>query len=84
MVEEIAQSLGPVNDNDALVHSIFNDQSRISGFSVFDWFILNMLYDRRVRNGMTEREVVRVLPAVIRDARARLPRVLARRHLYAQ
>ncbi len=81
MIEEIAQSLGPVNDDARLPHSIFNDQSRIGGFGVFDWFILNMLYDRRVRNGMTEAEVIPVLPAAIRDARARLPGILSRRHL---
>lgn len=84
MVEEIAQSLGPVNDDPRLTHSIFNDDSRISGFSVFDWFILNMLYDRRVKNGMRDVEVIPVLPAVIASARGRLPRVLARRHLYAR
>lgn len=84
MVEEITQSLGPVNDDPSLVHSIYNDNSRVGGFGVFDWFILNMLYDRRVRIGMSEAEVRRVLPAVIRDARRRLPGVLARRDLSAQ
>lgn len=81
LVEEVSQSLGPVNDDSRLPHSIFNDDSEIAGFGVFDWFILNMLYDRRVRNGMTAAEVRRVLPAAIRDARARLPGVLRKRGL---
>lgn len=81
LVEEISQSLGPVNDDVRLPHSIFNDSSDLAGFGVFDWFILNMLYDRRVRNGMTAAEVRTVLPAAIRDVRARLPEVLRRRGL---
>jgi hypothetical protein len=82
MIEEIIQSLGPVNDDVALRHSIFNDDSNLSGFGIFDWFVLNMLYDKRVRVGMTAEEVVGVLPAVIRDARRRLPGVLRRTALH--
>jgi len=78
MIEEISQSLGPVNDDANLRYSIFNDDSNISGFGIFDWFVLNMLYDRRVRIGMTADEVIEVLPAVISDARRRLPGVLRR------
>ena len=77
MVEEIIQSLGPVNDDRRLKNSIFNDYSRVGSFSVFDWFILNMLYDYRVKAGMSRAQVVRVLPRVITDARNRL-RVLVK------
>jgi hypothetical protein len=77
MVEEVAQSLGPANDSPLLPESIFNDDSRLNVFGLFDWFILNMLYDPRVRPGMTEEEVVPVLPQVIADVRARVPEVLA-------
>lgn len=78
MVEEVAQSLGPANDSTLLPDSIFNDRSPVNVFGVFDWFILNMLYDPRIRPGMTEEEVLPLLPAVIADVRARLPEVLAR------
>jgi len=81
MIEEITQSLGPVNDDVKLAHSIYNDSSRVQGFSVFDWFILSMLYDRRIRNGMTVDEVVPLLPAVIKTARGRLGGVLRSRKL---
>lgn len=76
MIEEIAQSLGPANDSDLLPESIFNDGSLINVFGEFDWFILNMLYDRRVRAGMTPEQAVVVLPDAIASARRRLPDVL--------
>ncbi|WMS44799.1 DUF2927 domain-containing protein [Acuticoccus sp. MNP-M23] len=76
MVEEIAQSLGPANDSTALPDSIFNDESTLNVFGVFDWFILNMLYDPRILPGMDEAEVRMILPEVISDVRARLPRAL--------
>lgn len=77
MVEEIAQSLGPANDSDALPDSIFNDSSHMNVFGVFDWFILNMLYDPRIVAGMHIDDAVAVLPEIIADARARLPDVMA-------
>lgn len=76
-VEEIAQSLGPANDSDELPDSIFNDSSSVNVLGEFDWFLLNMLYDRRIVAGMTAEAVAPLLPAVIADARARLPAVLA-------
>ena len=77
MVEEILQSLGPVNDDWRLKHSIFNDYSKIDRFEVFDWFLLNMLYDARIKPGMTEKQVRRILPDVIADVRKRLPRAVS-------
>ncbi|WP_162408940.1 DUF2927 domain-containing protein [Acuticoccus sediminis] len=79
MVEEISQSLGPANDSDDLPDSIFNDSSEVNVFGVFDWYILNMLYDPRVRPGMRIDEVAAVLPDVIADARTRLPSIMATR-----
>lgn len=72
LVEEITQSLGPVNDDRSLTDSIYNDYNTVEGFQRFDWFILNMLYDERIRPGMTRAEARRVLPAVIATARRRL------------
>lgn len=76
MVEEVAQSLGPANDSVLLTDSIFNDESTLNVFGLFDWFILNMLYDPRVRPGMTREEVLQVLPSVVADVRQRVPEVL--------
>lgn len=77
MVEEVAQSLGPANDSAELPNSIFNDQSKLNVFGIFDWFILSMLYHPAVQPGMTEADVRPILPAVIADVSRRLPSVLA-------
>lgn len=72
MVEEITQSFGPVNDDRSLKDSIYNDYNDVDRYTVFDWYILNMLYDERVRPGMTRTEARAVLPAVVADCRRRL------------
>jgi len=69
LVEEVLQGLGPMNDNPSLQHSVFNDRSRHSGFTVFDRYILNMLYHQRIRPGMSKRQARDVLPGVLRDIR---------------
>jgi len=72
LVEELLQGLGPMNDDEALVHSVFNDSSRHSRFTVFDQIIMNMLYDPRIRPGMSRRQTQDILPLVVRDARRRV------------
>ena len=69
LVEEVLQGLGPVNDNPGLTHSVFNDTSRHDSFTKHDRYILNMLYNPKIKAGMREEDVQSVLPAVIRDAR---------------
>lgn len=69
MVEEILQGLGPMNDNAALYASVFNDRSRHDRFMPFDRAVVSMLYDRRIRPGMTRSEVGSVLPRVLADVR---------------
>lgn len=72
LVEEILQGLGPVNDNSSLKYSVFNDTSKHTSFTKHDRYILNMLYDKRIRPGMSRNETSKVLPAVIRDTRRRI------------
>jgi hypothetical protein len=72
MTEEILQGLGPVNDNATLTDSVFNDYSKHARFMKFDRMILNMLYDPRVRAGMTRAQVNTELPAVARDVQRRI------------
>lgn len=72
LVEEILQGLGPMNDNRDLTHSVFNDASRHSRFTIFDQIILNMLYDPRIRPGMSMKQTKPILPLVARDARRRV------------
>ncbi len=69
MVEEILQGLGPMNDNAALYASVFNDRSSYDRFMPFDRAVVSMLYDRRIRPGMTLREVGTLLPEVLADVR---------------
>jgi hypothetical protein len=69
MVEEILQGLGPMNDNAALYASVFNDTSRHDRFMPFDRAVVSMLYDRRIRPGMSRTEVGTLLPAVLADVR---------------
>ncbi|MTI07650.1 DUF2927 domain-containing protein [Roseibium denhamense] len=72
LVEEILQGLGPMNDNEKLTHSVFNDSSRHSRFTVFDQILLNMLYDPRIKPGMSRKQTESILPLVVRDARHRV------------
>ncbi|WP_208995079.1 DUF2927 domain-containing protein [Roseibium hamelinense] len=72
LVEEVLQGLGPMNDDEALLHSVFNDRSRHSRFTVFDQIILNMLYDPRVEPGMSSKQIENLLPIIARDARRRV------------
>lgn len=72
LVEEVLQGLGPVNDDPTLADSVFNDTSRHARFTHFDRQILNMLYDRRIRHGMSRSDAERVLPAVAAEVRRRL------------
>lgn len=72
MIEETLQGLGPMNDDNSLTHSVFNDQSRHNRFTTFDQFILNMLYDERVHPGMSRKDTDKILPQVLQSVRHRL------------
>ncbi|MGR3433765.1 MAG: DUF2927 domain-containing protein [Shimia sp.] len=63
--EEIAQALGPLNDLYRLPDSVFNDDNIHTVLTGFDMLILKATYAPELRNGMTEREVAAVLPAVL-------------------
>ena len=72
LIEEILQGLGPLNENTSLSKSIFNDTSKHTKFTDFDRLILNMLYDKRIKNGASLRSVSRVLDEVLTDTKKRL------------
>lgn len=69
LVEEILQGLGPINDDERLVHSVFNDRSGHSRLTAFDRAIVTMLYDPRLSHGMTKTEAMAILPDLIARAR---------------
>jgi hypothetical protein len=67
--EELLQSLGPINDTN-VPWTMFNDNVSMGFFDVYDQYLMNMLYDPRIRPGMTVAEVKAVLPDVLADVRA--------------
>jgi hypothetical protein len=68
--EELLQSLGPINDTSTVPWTMFNDNVSMGYFDVYDQYILNLLYDPRIKAGMTVQEVKTVLPDVLADVRA--------------
>jgi hypothetical protein len=73
--EELLQSLGPINDTNAIPWTMFNDSVQMGFFDVYDQYILNILYDPRIKAGMTVQEVKAVLPQVLADVRIWIAKV---------
>ena len=67
--EELLQSLGPINDT-TVPWTMFNDDVRLGFFGRYDQYLLNILYDRRIRPGMTRAQVEALLPEVLPEVRA--------------
>lgn len=68
--EELLQSLGPINDTDSVPWTMFNDQVSMGYFGVYDQYLLNILYDPRIKAGMSVDEVRPLLPSILPDVRA--------------
>src|SRR5437763_14194451 len=73
--EELLQSLGPINDTSSVPWTMFNDNVSMGYFAVYDEYLLNLLYDPRVKAGMTVAEVRTVLPDVLADVRVWVKKV---------
>ncbi|MBI3699549.1 MAG: DUF2927 domain-containing protein [Afipia sp.] len=73
--EELLQSLGPINDTDSVPWTMFNDDVSMGFFDIYDQYIMNILYDPRIKAGMTVQEVRDVLPQVLPDVRAWVAKV---------
>jgi Protein of unknown function (DUF2927) len=72
--EELLQSLGPINDDRSVPWTMFNDDVQMGFFDLYDQYLLNILYDSRVRPGMTRDEVKAVLPELLPRVRERVAR----------
>jgi hypothetical protein len=70
LYEELLQALGPINDDKTVPWTMFNDDVQMGFFDLYDQYLLNILYDRRVRPGMTRSQVRELLPQVLPDVRA--------------
>lgn len=68
--EELLQALGVINDDPSVPWTMFNDDVQMGFFDVYDQYLLNILYDPRIRAGMTRAEVEALLPEVLATARA--------------
>lgn len=73
--EELLQSLGPINDTASVPWTMFNDNVSMGFFDIYDQYILNLLYDPRIKAGMSFAEVKDVLPEVLTDVRAWVKKV---------
>lgn len=63
--EEIAQSLGPVNDLYRLPDSVFNDDNLHSVLTAFDMVILRALYSPALQTGMRRPQVASLIPGIL-------------------
>jgi len=68
--EELLQGLGAINDDASVPWTMFNDDVQMGFFDVYDQYLLNILYDPRIRPGMSRDEVDAVLPEVLSSTRA--------------
>ncbi|MEP2921117.1 DUF2927 domain-containing protein [Sulfitobacter sp.] len=65
--EELAQSLGPLNDLYRLPDSVFNDDNVHTVLTGFDMLMLRTYYSPKLHNGMSRGQVAATLPHILRD-----------------
>jgi hypothetical protein len=82
--EELLQALGAINDDSSVPWTMFNDDVQMGFFDVYDQYLLNILYDPRVRPGMTKQEVNALLPELVSTARIWVGNTNLPRHADAQ
>jgi Protein of unknown function (DUF2927) len=68
--EELLQALGAINDDASVPWTMFNDDVQMGFFDIYDQYLLNILYDPRIRPGMTRSEAEAVLADVLSSTRA--------------
>jgi hypothetical protein len=78
--EELLQALGAINDDRSVPWTMFNDDVQMGFFDVYDQYLLNILYDPRVRPGMTKEEVNALLPEVLPTVRGWVNNAHSARH----
>jgi hypothetical protein len=68
--EELLQALGAINDDRSVPWTMFNHEVQMGFFDIYDQYLINILYDPRIRPGMTKDEVNALLPEVLSTARS--------------
>jgi len=71
--EEVAQGLGLVNDSEKARPSIFNDDEEFALLTPHDELLLRMLYDPRLKIGMTAAEAAPIARQIARELLAPTP-----------
>ena len=69
--EELAQSLGPLNDLYRLPDSVFNDDNVHTVLTGFDTLMLRAYYSPKLHNGMSRGQVAATLPHILREINPR-------------
>jgi hypothetical protein len=64
---ETLHVLGLSNHDDRNPWTTLNQRRVVGYFSVYDRALLTLLYDPRIRPGMTKTDVRRILPRLIKD-----------------
>lgn len=67
--EEFVQSLGLANDHNDVRPSLFNDTNEFAFMTRHDEYLLRVLYDPRLRPGMTRAQAMAVAPEVVNELR---------------
>jgi hypothetical protein len=78
--EELLQALGAINDDRSVPWTMFNDEVQMGFFDVYDQYLLNILYDPRVRPGMTKEEVSAIFPEILPTVRGWVNNAGSARH----
>lgn len=67
--EELAQTMGLINDDNSVRPSIFNDDQEFALLTEHDEFLLRMLYDPSLSPNMTAEEARPLLPEIVAKLR---------------
>jgi hypothetical protein len=65
--EEFVQTLGLMNDDDGARPSIFNDDQEFALLTAHDEYLLRILYDPRLRYGMTAEEGMPIVRQIVAE-----------------
>ncbi len=63
--EEVMQALGPINDSRTVAQTLFNDDRGETIPTSYDWLALSILYDPRLKTGMTRDEAEPEIEALV-------------------
>lgn len=69
IVEETTQSMGLPNDDNEVYPSVFNDTSRLDDLTDHDVMLLRLLYDPRMKAGMTRAAALEVARRILPELR---------------